>query len=70
MSDNQITSAQNPKVKFLLQLQQKSSERRKSGLFIIEGRRELLHCIEAGYEVDTVFFCGTLNPEGVFSDFF
>ena len=64
MSDNQITSAQNPKVKFLLQLQQKSSERRKSGLFIIEGRRELLHCIEAGYEVDTVFFCGTLNPEG------
>lgn len=64
MSDNQITSAQNPKVKFLLQLQQKSSERRKSGLFIIEGRGELLHCIEAGYEVDTVFFCGTLNPEG------
>ena len=37
MSDNQITSAQNPKVTFLLQLQQKSSERRKSGLFIIEG---------------------------------
>lgn len=63
MSDNQITSAQNPKVKLLLQLQQKSSERRKSGLFITEGRRELLHCIEAGYEVDTVFYCASLNPE-------
>lgn len=64
MSDNQITSAQNPKVKLLLQLQQKSSERRKSGLFITEGRRELLHCIEAGYEVDTVFYCASLDPEG------
>lgn len=59
-----ITSAQNPKVKQLLQLQQKSSERRKSGLFVVEGKRELLHCVEAGYEVDTVFYCGPLTPEG------
>ena len=64
MSDNQITSAQNPKVKLLLQLQQKSSERRKAGLFVVEGRRELLHCLEAGYEVDTVFYCAPLTPEG------
>lgn len=64
MTDNQITSTQNPKVKLLLQLQQKSSERRKAGLFIVEGRRELLHCIEAGYEVDTVFYCVPLTPEG------
>lgn len=64
MNDNLITSAQNQKVKLLLQLQQKSSERRKSGLFVVEGRRELLHCIEAGYEVDTVFYCGSLTPEG------
>lgn len=64
MIDNQITSTQNPKVKMLLQLQQKSSERRKAGLFIVEGRRELLHCIEAGYEVDTVFYCAPLTPEG------
>jgi TrmH family RNA methyltransferase len=69
-----ITSAQNPKVKFLLQLQQKSQERRKAGLFVVEGRRELMHCLEAGFEVDTVFWCpsvevGTeplpLLPEGV-----
>lgn len=50
-----ITSAQNPKIKKLLALQQKSSERRESGLFVVEGVRELQHCIEAGYEVDTVF---------------
>ena len=52
-----ITSAQNPKIKLLLQLQQKSSERRKAGLFVVEGRRELMHCLEAGFEVDTVFCC-------------
>lgn len=69
-----ITSAQNPKIKLLLQLQQKSSERRKAGLFVVEGRRELMHCMEAGYEVDTVFWCPSVEvgtepmpslPEGV-----
>lgn len=52
-----ITSAQNPKIKDLLSLQEKSKERRKKGLFVVEGRRELMHCIEAGYEPHTIFFC-------------
>ena len=38
-----ISSAQNPKIKKLLALQQKSSERRSEGLFVVEGRRELEH---------------------------
>ena len=52
-----ITSAQNTKIKDLLALQEKSKERRKKGLFVVEGRRELLHCIEVGYEPHTVFIC-------------
>ena len=52
-----ITSAQNSKIKDLLALQEKSKERRKKGLFVVEGRRELLHCVEAGYEPYTVFVC-------------
>ena len=52
-----ITSAQNPKVKELLALQEKSKERRKKGLFVVEGRRELLHCIEAEFEPHTLFVC-------------
>ncbi len=52
-----ITSAQNPKIKDLLALQEKSKERRRKGLFVVEGRRELFHCIEAGYEPYTVFVC-------------
>ena len=52
-----ITSAQNPKIKDLLALQEKSKERRNKGLFVVEGRRELLHCVEAGYEPYAVFYC-------------
>lgn len=50
-----ITSAKNPKIKHLLELQQKSQLRRKEGLFVVEGRRELEHCLEAGYEAESVF---------------
>ncbi len=53
--DQYISSTQNPKIKRLLALQEKSSERRKSGLFVVEGRRELQHCIEAGYEIESIF---------------
>ena len=59
----QITSLQNPKIKLLTALQQKSSERRKAGLFVVEGQQELQHCISAGYEVDTVFWCPALMPD-------
>lgn len=59
-----ITSAQNPKIKKLQQLQQKSSERRKEGLFVVEGVRELLHCLSVGYEVDTLFYCPEILDDG------
>ena len=52
-----ITSAQNPKIKALLQLQQKSACRREQGLFVVEGRRELMHCLSKGYQADTLFIC-------------
>ncbi len=64
----QITSIQNPKIKLLTALQQKSSERRKSNLFVVEGQQELQHCIDAGYEIDTVFYCPELGleaPDGI-----
>ena len=55
-----ISSNQNAKIKQLLALQEKSSMRRETGLFVVEGRRELEHCLEAGYEIDTLFICPTL----------
>ena len=52
-----VTSAQNPKIKNLLLLQEKSRARKEQGLFVVEGRRELEHCIEAGFDIHTVFVC-------------
>ena len=63
-----ITSAQNHRIKTLLALQEKSKERKKSGLFVVEGRRELLHCIEAGYEPYTVFYCPEIISENDFQE--
>lgn len=60
-----ITSAQNPKIKRLLQLQQKSSERRKAGLFVVEGIREVERCLEKGYEIDTIFYLNKPMAENI-----
>ena len=57
-----ITSTKNPRIKNLLALQQKSAERRRAGLFVVEGRRELEHCLEAGYEVVELYVCPELLP--------
>ncbi|MBO6171928.1 MAG: RNA methyltransferase [Bacteroidales bacterium] len=57
MYDELITSGQNPKIKELLALQEKSRERRRQGLFVVEGRRELEHCLDAGFTPDTIFIC-------------
>ena len=60
MRTENITSAQNPKIKNLLLLQEKSKARREQGLFVVEGRRELEHCLEAGFQVRTLFICPEL----------
>lgn len=58
-----ITSIHNPKIKKLLALQQKSAERRREGLFVVEGQRELTHCLNAGWEVDSVFCCDSMTTD-------
>ncbi|NVO30800.1 TrmH family RNA methyltransferase [Hymenobacter lapidiphilus] len=55
-----ITSPQNPRIKNLLRLQQKSAERRSQGLTIIEGLRELTIARANGVAVPTVFVCAEL----------
>jgi TrmH family RNA methyltransferase len=59
-----ITSAQNPKIKNLLLLQEKSKARREQGLFVVEGRRELEHCLEGGFDVKTIFVCPEIAEKG------
>ncbi|HEX8037923.1 MAG TPA: RNA methyltransferase, partial [Chryseosolibacter sp.] len=56
-----ITSAQNPKIKSLLALE-KPRERRKQGLFIVEGKKEIRLALDAGYKIGNLFFCDELIP--------
>src|SRR5205085_10051791 len=51
-----LSSTSNPKVKFLLSLE-KPRERRKQQLFTIEGKKEILLAIDAGYKIGNVFNC-------------
>ena len=57
MRTETVTSGQNPKIKELLALQEMSRTRREKGLFVVEGRRELGHCLDAGYKARTLFVC-------------
>ena len=59
----EITSIQNSYVKDLLKLQEKSRERKKKGLFIIEGKREISMAIAAEYEFETVLYFEDLISE-------
>jgi TrmH family RNA methyltransferase len=52
----QITSVQNPFIKSLVLLQEKAKNRKQTGTFIIEGKREIEIAIKGGYEVETVLF--------------
>lgn len=52
-----ITSLKNPKIKDLLSLSEKSRERRERGLFVVEGQREVVRALAAGYEAETLFVC-------------
>ena len=51
MQDTIISSVQNARIKHVVALQQKSSLRREEGLFVVEGQREIEHCIACGYEI-------------------
>ena len=55
MEEMIITSVQNARIKHVVALQQKSSLRREEGLFVVEGQREIEHCIACGYEIVEMF---------------
>ncbi|WP_255572985.1 TrmH family RNA methyltransferase [Hanstruepera marina] len=52
----QIQSIQNPFIKKLVQLKEKSRDRKKTRKFIIEGKRELSLAIKSGYDIETILF--------------
>lgn len=59
----EITSIHNTYIKSLLKLQEKARERRKTGTFIIEGKREISLAVAANYQFDTILYYPDLISE-------
>jgi TrmH family RNA methyltransferase len=59
----QITSIQNSFIKSLVLLQEKAKNRKQTGTFIIEGKREIEIALKGGYEVETILFYPEICPE-------
>nr|WP_317632379.1 RNA methyltransferase [uncultured Flavobacterium sp.] len=53
----QISSLQNSLIKNLVQLQEKSKARKSSGLFLIEGKREVSLALIGAFKIETILFC-------------
>ncbi|MEO8774328.1 MAG: RNA methyltransferase [Gelidibacter sp.] len=61
--NKEITSVQNPYIKELYQLKEKSRDRKKSGLFLIEGAREIGLAIKGNYHIETILYYPELFSE-------
>lgn len=59
----QINSVQNTYIKHLVQLQEKARVRKKHGLFVIEGKREITLAIQGNYQLKTILFCPDVFAE-------
>ncbi|MCE2611634.1 RNA methyltransferase [Flavobacteriaceae bacterium D16] len=57
-----ISSLQNPLVRQILQLKEKKRGRDKTGLFVLEGLREMQLALKGGYEITKVFYCTDIIP--------
>lgn len=55
MKISEITSLQNPKIKEAVKLRDRST-RDKTGLFLIEGYRELLRAVDSGHHIEAIYF--------------
>ena len=52
----QIQSVQNPLIKNILKLQEKSRERKKQQLFVVEGKREIELAFKGQFDIDSLLF--------------
>lgn len=69
METKLISSVQNPLVKKILLLKEKSRERKKTGLFVVEGQRELELAQKGGYSLETLLYCPDILDESQIGPF-
>lgn len=65
----EISSVQNPLIKEILLLQDKSRVRKKSRLFCIEGKREILLAIKGNYQLNKILFCDSIFDVNEIKDY-
>ena len=66
---NKITSLTNQKIKEVVKLKE-SSERKKLGLIIVEGNREIKRALEAGLVLKELFVCRVFLKKNEQKEFF
>jgi len=59
----EISSTNNAKIKHLMLLQKKSSLRRKTREFVVEGIREIKKAMHNGYFFQEIYYCPDLFPD-------
>jgi len=59
----EITSLHNPRIKQVTRLQGSAKERRETGMFIVEGRREISLAQQSGIEASGLFLCPGIYSE-------
>jgi TrmH family RNA methyltransferase len=64
----QISSLQNPAIKRVLQLQEKSRNRKREGIFVVEGFRETELAVKGGFEILELYFCSDLISSEIISE--
>lgn len=65
-----IESVQNPLVKNIVQLLEKSKVRKQQKRFVVEGLREVSLCYSGGYEIEQLLFCPDLiSLDTIYSNF-
>lgn len=57
-----ITSPSNPKIKWVKGLH-KNSTRRKEGVFLVEGAKEIAMALDGGYLIHTLFVCPEVSKQ-------
>lgn len=68
MEESYIESLQNNHVKNLVKLRERKHRNRQER-FIIEGHREIKHAIDAGYCIETLYYCPELFPNDLHAQF-
>ena len=61
----QITSLQNPRIKYLVKLREDKRQRQRDGLMLVEGWDEIKLALGAGYRAQTLITCAELTTRTV-----